>query len=216
MTNTVRVVLPAAGNQVDTAADNLLTRLTPDHLARLQQVLHEAILAPYGGLAECCKSRSDLMRHLGGPLIDQATAFLGDMEPPADVADVELTATADSPEEASRLVADAVRSASQVVGGPDDEGRTFVMVPDSLRGHEYASLVKRVVSNAVAVPVEQAGQDLLYCRERNWYRPADLWALFGGGYDAYVRYCKTVDSSPHSRFDVTNWMPISPEVPASR
>jgi hypothetical protein len=136
--------------------------------------------------------------------------------PPADVADVELNATANKPEETTRRIAAAARSAAQVAGGPEDEGRTFVMFPDSERGLEYARLVRQVVPTAVTLPIEQAGQDLLYCRERNWYTPADTWSLVGGCHDAYVRYAQTLESSPHSRFDVTNWMPLSPEVPAGR
>ncbi len=216
MTNTVRVVLPFAGDQIDTAADELLTILTPEHHAQLQHVLHTAILAPQGGLVTACKTYADLVKHLGGPLVDQTTAFLGDLLPQADVADVELSATAGKPEEANRRIAAAVRSASQVAGGPEDEGRTFVMVPDSLRGHEYAALVKKVVPSAVAIPVEQAGQDLLFCRERNWYRPADVWSVIGPCHDAYIRYSKSIDSSPHSRFDITHWLPISSEAPAVR
>ncbi|HEY2787646.1 MAG TPA: hypothetical protein VGJ05_22000, partial [Fimbriiglobus sp.] len=216
MTNTVRVVLPFAGDQIDTAADELLTTLTPDQHAQLQHVLHTAILAPHGGLVTACKTYADLVKHLGGPLVDQTTAFLDDLLPPADVADVELSATAGNPEETARRISAAVRAASEVVAGPDDEGRTFVMVPDSPNGHDYAALVKRVVPSVVAVPVEQAGQDLLYCRERNWYRPADIWALIGPCHEAYVRYTQTIEESPHARFDITHWLPLSPEAPAVR
>lgn len=216
MANTVRVVLPFAGDQIDSAAGELLTRLTSEHHARLQQVLHEAILAPHGGLVSACKTHADLMKHLGGPLVDQATAFLGDLLPAADVAEVELTSTVDSPEETTRRIAAAVRSASEVVAGSEGEGRTFVMVPNSPSGHEYAALVKRVVPNSVAIPVEQAGQDLLFCRERNWYQPSDVWTLVGPCHDAYLKYCQTVETSPHARFDVTHWMPITPEVTVAR
>jgi hypothetical protein len=142
--------------------------------------------------------------------VDQTTAFLGDLLPPADVADVELTATAAKPEETTRRIAAAARSAAQVAGGHEDEGRTFVMVPDSERGQEYARLVRQAVPAAVTLPIEQAGQDLLYCRERNWFTPADVWALVGGCHDAYVRYAQSIESSPHSRFDVTHWMPVTP------
>ncbi len=206
--NTIRVVLPHGEDHLDRSAAEALSSVQKDELARLEQALTKLVVDPRGGLVGVSKGSSDLVRSLGGPMVEQATAFLSGLLPAEDVTAVELSAAGGQSTELSRRVASYVRGAAPLSAGPVAEERTFVVVPDTEAGNRYAEEVKKAVPGVYVVPVLGAGTDLLFCREQACLRTSDLLQLLDPCFEAYQESVTVVERNPHSRFDVTNWLPL--------
>lgn len=204
--NTMRVVLPYGEDRLDRSAAEMLEQLPPEERDRLELVLTRLVVEPRGGLAGASRGSMDLLHHLADPMIEQATAFLTNLLPGEDVTEVELSGE-DAAELSVRL-AGYVRAAEPLVGGPPEEERTFVMLPDSDAGHRYAEEVRKAVPAATVVPVRGPGTDLLFCREHGCLRTADLFKLLEPCWEAFHQAAANVELNPHSRFDVGGWMPL--------
>jgi serine/threonine protein kinase len=204
--NTMRVVLPFGEDRLDNSAAEMLGQIPPEELTRLELVLTRLVVDPRGGLAGTCRGSMDLLHHLAAPMIEQATAFLTNLLPGEDVTAVELSG--EDAAELERRVASYVQAAAPLVGGPADEERTFVMLPDTDAGHRYAEEVRKAVPKATVVPVRGPGTDLLFCREQGCLRTADLFRLLEPCWEAYHQAAANVETNPHSRFDVGTWMPL--------
>jgi eukaryotic-like serine/threonine-protein kinase len=206
--NTMRVVLPYGEDHLDSSAAELLSHLPASDIPRLESILTKLVIDPRGGLIEACKGTGELQRQLATPLIEQATAFLNNQLPSEDVTEVELLAAGDNPTELKRRITSYVRAATPLASGPAEEERTFVLIPDTSSGHEYAEEVTKAVRNVTPVPVRGHVNDLMFCREQSCLRTADLYRLLEPCWDAYHQSSKSIESNPHSRFDVSSWMPL--------
>ncbi len=206
--NTIRVVLPHGEDHLDRAAAEALASVQAEEFARLEQALTKLVVDPRGGLVGVAKGSTDLVRSLGGPMVEQATAFLSGLLPAEDVTAVELSAAGSQPSELSRRVLSYVRGAAPLAAGPAAEERTFVVVPDTEAGNRYGEEVKKVVSGVYVVPVLGAGTDLLFCREQGCLRTSDLLQLLDPCFEAYQESVGVIERNPHARFDITNWLPL--------
>jgi hypothetical protein len=204
--NTMRVVLPYGEDRLDRSAAEMLEQLPPEERDRLELVLTRLVVEPRGGLAGACRGSMDLIRHLAAPMIEQATAFLTNLLPGEDVTEVELSA--EGVADLSGRLAKYVQAATPLVGGPPEEERTFVMLPDTDAGARYAEEVRKAVPAAKVVPVRGPGTDLLFCREHGCLRTADLFKLLEPCWEAFHQAAANVELNPHSRFDVGGWMPL--------
>lgn len=208
MANTVRVVLPNGDDRLDDAARDMLAGVTAEHIVTLQSVLNRLVVDPRGGLTELCTTAADLPRALAIPAVEQATAFLANLVPCQDVAEVELAAAEEKAGGLHKRIAGYVRLAAPLTPGPADDEKTFVLVPATDAGSQFGTEVKQVVPKAVLVPVQGQGTDLLFCREQGSLRQVDLMKLIDPCFEAYSAFAEVPEHSPHSRFDVPEWMPL--------
>jgi hypothetical protein len=208
MANTVRVVLPNGEDHIDRSAREMLAPLTPAKLEQLQKVLSRLVLEPRGGLTAVCATTPDLPRTLAIPAVEQATAFLSVLLPSQDVTQVELSTQEVKAGGLQRRIASYLRLATPLAGGPPEEEKTYVLVPATDAGLKFAREVKEVAPKAVAVTVQGTGTDLLFCREQGALRTTDLMKLIEPCWEAYTHLAENPETSPHSRFDVTEWLPL--------
>jgi eukaryotic-like serine/threonine-protein kinase len=208
LSNTMRVVLPDGDDQLDHAAATLLKTVPADELARLQDMLDRLVIEPRGGLVDLCRTNTDLYRGLFVPMIEQAAAFLANTVPAQDVTEVELTSQAAKKGTLVERIQHYLKLAIPQLPGPGQEEKTFVLVPSTAPGNTFASAVKQVLPKAVSVSVQGQITDLLFCREQGILRPADLTKVIEPCWDDYSDAMASVDSSPHSRFDVLEWSPL--------
>ena len=82
------------------------------------------------------------------------------------------------------------------------------MVPDTDAGQTYSAEVRASVKNVTTVPVRGTDTDLLFVREQGCLRTADLFRLLEPCWEAYTEAAESVEANPHSRFDVTTWLPL--------
>ena len=92
-TNTLQVVLPAGDNHIDRSAAKVVRLVKADDVLRLEHALQKLVLEPRGGLTSLCQTNADLSRLLLAPMVEQTTAFLGDLLPITDVTEVEVSAS---------------------------------------------------------------------------------------------------------------------------
>jgi hypothetical protein len=206
--NTMRVVLPNGEQHLDRSAADMLEGLSQDSLVALEDVLTKVVLSPRGGLVALANSANDLTQPLANPLIDQATAYLANLLPGEDVTAVEFSAARNDQTELTRRVQSYLRAAAPMTGGPAEEERTFLLFPDTDFGRRYAETVRAVSPEAYPVPIRGAGTDLLFCRELGGLRTADLFRHLEPCWDAYQQMVEHVLHNPHSRHDVTEWLPL--------
>ena len=62
---------------------------------------------------------------------------------------------------------------------------------------------------ALTIPVQGSATDLMFCREQGCLKPVELMALMSGCLPAYYQALASPQTSPHARFDVTEWLPLS-------
>ena len=206
--NTMRVVLPHGEDHLDRSAAELLEAIPPQKVLDLEEMLSKTVVEPRGGLVQLCIGTTDLAHQLANPLIDQATAYLAALLPSEDVTAVEYSAARGDDAEMKRRVLSYIRAATPLTGGPAEEERLFLLHPDTETGKAYAQVVKGVLPTALPVPVAGPGTDLLFCREQGGLRTADLYRMLDPCFEAYEEAAANPFHNPHSRFDVTEWLPL--------
>lgn len=207
-TNTLQVVLPSGENHIDRSAAKVVKSVKPSDLVRLEHALQKLVLEPRGGLTAVCQTNTDMTRMLVAPMIEQTTAFLGDLLPVTDVAEVEVSTAQAVRVDLSVRIRDYHRRAVPPCGGSSDDEQTFVLVPDTVSGKAFASQVRAVVPAALTVPVQGAATDLMFCREHSCLRADELLELVALCQPAYYAALASAHSNPHSRFDVGEWLPL--------
>ena len=206
--NTMRVVLPHGADHLDRSAAEMLGVLGATDHARLELILTRLVVEPRGGLTGLARGSADLIVALAAPMVEQATAFLTNLVPGEDVTAVELSAAGGGPGELARRISSYVRAAAPLASGPATDEKTFVMVPDTEAGEAYSDAVRASVKGVTTVPVRGTDTDLLFVREQGCLRTADLFRLLEPCWEAYTEAAESVEANPHSRFDVTSWLPL--------
>jgi len=208
-TNTLQIVLPNGETHIDRSAKKIVQGLKPEDLKRLETAIQKLVLEPRGGLISLCELNADMMRTLVNPLVEQTTAFLGDLLPITDVTDIESSTATAKKIDLSERIREYYRLAAPPVGSNKNDENTFVLVPDTKQGQAYADLVKKTVTGVVTIPVNGSATDLMYCREHSALRTTELVDLLADCQAAYYELADDPQNSPHSRHDVSEWLPIS-------
>lgn len=87
--------------------------------------------------------------------------------------------------------------------------QAFLLVPVSEAGQEFGEEAKRLLPDLQLVNVP--GQaDLMFCREQAALKVDDLEAMLRPCRNAYYEACLVPQSSPHARFDISDWTPLDP------
>ncbi|HEY1381071.1 MAG TPA: tubulin-like doman-containing protein [Gemmataceae bacterium] len=209
-TGSVEVMLPFGIPDLEETAEQLVASLQPGHLQQLDEELQEKVLAPLGDLMTACTGNTNLLRHLGRPLIEQTALFLGALLPITDVAQVEFSAAentgADLGERFQRVYAQAAPEA-----GPADDARSaaFLLVPDSDAGRTLALTAQRALPQLQRVYTPSPAE-MTICREADNLTLAELQQILNYGRMAYQELAPQPPTSPHARFDVPEWLPLEP------
>ncbi|HEV3237435.1 MAG TPA: tubulin-like doman-containing protein [Gemmataceae bacterium] len=203
--NTTRVVLPADEEDLEKAAFSFLAKLKPESWTLLDQNLQDTVLAQQGGLYRACTDPTDHIRHLLAPLVDQAALYLGEHLPITDVAQVEACDSA----QASNVQVYFDNAAPSVTSMQTDNSGAYLLTPVSDPGKNYGSVARDIIPNLHVIRVP--GQaDLMFCREQGYLNLDELDRIFKPCRKAYGELSVVVNASPHARFDVTDWVPLTP------
>jgi eukaryotic-like serine/threonine-protein kinase len=202
---TTRVVLPSDDEDLEKAAFAFLAKLKPESWTFLDQNLQDNVLAQLGGLYRACTDPSDHIRHLLAPLVDQAALCLGDHLPITDVAQVE----AGDSNQAANVQVYFDNAAPPVPVAQSENSSAYLLTPVSDPGKNYGSDAKAIIPNLNVIRVP--GQaDLMFCREQGYLNLDELDRIFKPCRKAYGELSVVVNASPHARFDVTDWVPLTP------
>ena len=174
-TNTLNVVLPAGDTHIDRSATQVVKGVKPADVLRLEVALQKLVLEPRGGLTALCLLNADMSRTLVAPMVEQTTAFLGDLLPVTDVTEVEVSASRARKVDLAARIKDYHTRAAPPCGSEGD-AQTFVLVPDTESGKAFAGVVKRAVPAALTIAVNGAATDLMFCREHGNLRPDEVAA----------------------------------------
>lgn len=206
-TNTLNVVLPGGDTHLERAAHKIVKALKPQDVERLEVALQKLVLEPHGGLSALCAVNADPARTVFAPMVEQTTAFLGDLLPLTDVIDVELaTAKARKVDPMDRIRDYHTRATPSC--GRADEATTFVLIPETDTGEAFAELVRRAVPTARTIPVSGPATDLMFFREHGNLPTDEVSGLLAAARRAYFEALANPQMSPHSRYDVSEWLPL--------
>jgi serine/threonine protein kinase len=205
---TVRVLFPEGETHWDQAIEHLLAHCSESELKRLEHALGQLVLAPRGGLLSICRVHADLYRLLAGPLIDQTVAFLANLLPTQDVADVAIHQDSGPHTLLSQRLQEYHQLASPVLGASDGEEQTYLVVPGSQAGRELATHLQQIIPGSLCIEVPTPATDILFCREHGGLRLEELVASLLGCIPIYQKACHHILTNPHSRYDVAEWLPL--------
>ena len=205
-----RIVLPEGADDLDLAASQFLEMVTPEQWLELDHELHEKVLTPLGGLYKSCMDNMDLARSLGTPLVEGAAEFLGKHLPVTDVCEAELSAARSLGIDLGAQLKTYYRLAMPSVAAPQSEReQAFLLVPNSEAGQELGEIARKELPHLQVVRVPNQ-TDLLICREQANLDPEDIVSLVEPCKPAYRRAATTPLSTPHTRCDILDWVPLDP------
>lgn len=208
--STVRVVLPDNETDLERAASHFARTLGADIRLQLDQHLQDQVLSGLRGLHVACAGGGDLIRTLAMPLLDQASSFLSQHLPVTDVAQVELAEADAAKQDFASLIQKYLARATTLVAGADKKRESaFLLVPASESGKEFAERVDKVVTGVDTVRVPGQAH-LMICREQDYLSPEDIQQMLRPCHPAYEESVVVPLASPHSRFDMVDWIPLDP------
>jgi len=202
-----QILLPFGESDVEWAAARFVMNVTAEQWMRLEEVLQSLVLAPLGGLHAICQKAGDLLSQLAGPLLDQTAAYLSNILGVGDVAEGEF-ATGGKQANIVSLVRTCYERAQPLVPGNIKMESGFLVVPATDAGTELAEEVRQALPGIKVLPTAGQTSDIAVCREQSRLASKDLEGILGHCQEAYRELAARPSSSPHSRFDIIEWMPL--------
>jgi eukaryotic-like serine/threonine-protein kinase len=208
--STARVILPEGQDDLEKAALRFLQSLPPEDWPQLDKELYEQVLQPQGGLHGACIS-GDLTRQIATPLLEAASTYLGQRLPVMDVAQI-LKSEAENGAAGGlqEQLRDYLERAAPRLAGKDAKQQTeMLLLPASPAGKALGEALTEFFPEVKLVRVP--GQaDLMFLREHGGIGAADLEPLLRISRAAYSDAATTPATSPHARFDISDWLPLDP------
>jgi hypothetical protein len=207
---TAHVVLPEGQADLERAAVRFLGRLKADQWTSLDQSLQDKVLSELGGLHAACLRTGDLARNFASPLLDQAVATLETFLPVTDVAQVELDSVQAANDDVHRRITDYLERATPLLASRDRATQdAYLLVPASEPGKHFGNAAAECTKDVQLVRVPGQAH-LMVCREQGFLSAEDLQKLLQPCREAYAEMAFSPTQSPHSRFDITDWVPLDP------
>lgn len=216
-TDTARIVLPDGHDDLEQAAIHFLQALKAEHWLQLDRELQEKVLEPQGGLHGACMN-GDLTRQMAVPILEGATQFLNQHLPIMDVAQI-IKSEVESgesclSEKATRSLKEQTqdylgRSMASYVNKHGRKRHQFLLIPVSNAGKNLSDMITELFADLKLVRVP--GQsDLMFLCEQGSLSFDELAPLLKPCRGAYEAVVGSPVTSPHARFDVTDWLPLEP------
>ena len=219
--STSRVVLPDNEEDLERSAVKLLHRLSLSDWVEMDKEVHKRVFDPRGGLHQALMNSGDLTRSIAMPLMDETIKLLGEHLPIMDVAHILGTEFGfvyedDKPpqipasQELQRYTQKYLDRAKPLLRRKDAKMEVgFLLIPASQTGKSLGQAIEEIFPDVRQVRVP--GQaDLMFCRDQGALSPDDLETLFRTCAQAFESLVNAPQSSPHSRFDIMDWMPLDP------
>jgi serine/threonine protein kinase len=205
---TMQLLLPEGEKHWEHAAQHLVTRCTESGVYDLDYTLGRLVLVPRGGLLSIFRVHADLYRLLVAPLIDQTIAFLANLLPAHDVAELAVHRDSLSSGTLSQRLQEYYQLASPPLGAGDGEEQMYLVVSSSEAGRELAACMRQLIPKCLCIEAPAPATDILFCREHGGLRLEELVALTLHGIPIYQKACLHIMTNPHSRYDVVEWLPL--------
>jgi eukaryotic-like serine/threonine-protein kinase len=204
---TDQVLLPFGESDIEFAAARFVLNVSAEQWTRLEEVLQSLVLAPLGGLHAICQKAGDLMGQLAGPLIDQTVAYLNKILDVADVAEGEFVAGGKRANIIT-LVQKCWEKAKPLVAGDSGEQKGFLIVPGTEAGAALSAEIREALPSIKILQAAGQTSDIMVCREQAHLAGKNLEKMLNHCREAYAELANQSATSPHSRFDILEWMPL--------
>ncbi len=217
---TARVVLPNGNDDLERSAAQFLQSLTPAHWQQLDRELQEKVLEPQGGLHGACMN-GDLTRQMALPMLEGTSIFLNQHLPLMDVAQIIKTeieasesALSEVPAGGEATLRDQTqdylqRSETVWRNKHGKKHHQFLLIPASNAGKALSEAITDLFPDLKLVRVP--GQsDLMFLSEQGGLAWEELGQVLKTCRAAYEGAASSPVTSPHARFDVTDWLPLEP------
>jgi len=204
---TDQVLLPFGESDIEWSAARFVANVTVEQWIHLEEILQSLVLTPLGGLHAICQKAGDLLGQLAGPLIDQTAAYLNNILSIADVAEGEFAAGGKRANIVS-LVQRCWEKAAPLIRGDSKQEASFFVVPATQAGTELAEEVCSKIPRMKALYAVGQTSDVMVCREQLYLGTAELKEMLEHCREPYQEMAARPSTSPHSRFDILEWMPL--------
>ncbi len=206
-TAAVQVVLPAGVTDLDESAQQFVQSLLPEHWLALDEWLQKEILGPMGDLLNAATAGSDVANNLGRPLVEQAAVYLGTVLPITDVAQVELAA--DSPDKGTleATLRNQIKAAAPPLASVREE--MFMLIPETEAGQTFGRTAHENHPGMQCIPVTNP-IEVTILREQPEISTEMVDEFFAQARAVYQEIFAVPALSPHGRFDIHEWRPLTP------
>jgi hypothetical protein len=206
-----RIVLPAGDNDLEVAATRFLAQLEQSGGGlELDHYIQSEVLTTLGGLHHLCMTNADLPRTLNGPLLEKTAAYLDRFLEVTDVCQAELSSAKTLGVDLAAQSKVYYHLALPPIGSKKpDAQHEFLLVPDSEAGEEFANLTQQTLPHVQVVRMNDP-TDLLICREQTQVALTDLQEMLDFCKTAYFQQVVSPQNTPHSRYDILDWIPLDP------
>jgi serine/threonine protein kinase len=209
-TGSVEIMLPFGIPDLEETATQFVSSLQPAHVRQLDDELQEKVLAPLGDLLSACTGNTNLLRHLGRPLIEQTATFLSALLPISDVAQVEFSAAESRGIDLGQRFRRVYGQAAPECGPADDaRSAAFLLVPNTEAGRTLAATAQNALPRLQPVYTPSLAE-MTVCREGDNLSLVELEEILNHARRAYQELAPQPPTSPHARFDVAEWLPLEP------
>jgi hypothetical protein len=143
-------------------------------------------------------------------LIEESATYLSALLPITDVAQVEFSAAENGGADIGGRFR-AVYGQAGPEAGPADDARSaaFLLVPDSESGRTLALTAQRVLPRLQPIYTPSPAE-MTVCREGDNLSLDELGQILKYARLAYQELAPQPPTSPHARFDVSEWVPLEP------
>jgi len=203
-----QVLLPFGESDIEWAAARFVMNIAAEQWNRLEQVLQSLVLSPLGGLYAMCQKAGDLMGQLAGPLIDQTAAYLNKILDIADVSEGEFVAGGKRAN-IVLLVQKCWERARPLVQGDLRDQTGFLIVPGTDAGGALSEEIREALPSIKILQTVGQTSDIMVCREQGYLSAKHLDGMLDHCREAYAELAGRSSTSPHSRFDILEWMPLN-------
>ncbi|MCE9534333.1 MAG: protein kinase [Planctomycetes bacterium] len=202
-----QVLLPFGEKDIEWAAARFVMNVSADQWTRLEEVLQTLVLAPLGGLHSICQKAGDLLGQLAGPLIDQTVAYLNKILNVADIAEGEFLAGGKRANIVA-LIQKCWEKAQPLVPGELKEQSGYLIISATEAGMALAKDVNLSMPTLKVVHAVGQTSDISICREQSYLAAKYLEEMLSHCKPAYLDLASRPATSPHSRFDILEWVPL--------
>ncbi|MEZ6140070.1 MAG: tubulin-like doman-containing protein [Zavarzinella sp.] len=203
-TNNTVTLLPGAENNLEWAAITFVDSLTPDQIELMEDTLQSLILLPKGGLYGACQINADGVQQLAESLVDQTAVYLHQFLTQKELHEF---SNHEIPGGWKQVVIDSFeKSIPDLPGSPELE-QWFFVIPDHSDTQPIEEIARHLYPG-VKVARSPRGTEIAFYKEQilNFHEISNLTKHY---LLAYLERSAGLNSSPHARFDVLEWLPLS-------
>jgi hypothetical protein len=207
-----RQILPAGCQNLDESVHQFAEGIAHAELIEIDHKAQELIVHQYKSLHQMCLNTAYRFRDLAGAILAIVESFLESKLGKENAAQRYLAEHEDEEEIRDQILTAFDEAVPELIGAhhlAQEEVRILAVQGDEA-GTRFRELAKEAVPGFETV-TPGTGDEIVFFREQPYLPLADLPQLGPQAREAYEQLLSLAHGTPHSRTDLTEWLPVTAE-----